>query len=251
MNEFFKWLSSNSLATTTLIVSFGMIILSIAVTYLVAFFQGREISFWPPKIGPKIALKNPSEQTTIVSNQHKMTNNIRVTPLAYRKDVPDVESFIKEATDEIWISGIDLNVTVNFMDSFIRKVQEGICIKFLAVDIDEQLIKEIGDFRGVEPNSLIGRMKLNFDIINKRLILPYPDKAEFRVFKYRPSIGYFIIDPYNKESGKMNVSAYMFHAFSCDEPLLHLSQQYDSQWFEVYLKDFEKMWNSSSKYLTI
>ena len=48
MNELFKWLSANPVATTTFIVAF-----SVMLTYLLAFFQGREISLWPPRIGGK------------------------------------------------------------------------------------------------------------------------------------------------------------------------------------------------------
>lgn len=49
MDAFFQWLSSNTLATTILIVAFGVVV----VIYAIAFAQGREISFWPPKIGIK------------------------------------------------------------------------------------------------------------------------------------------------------------------------------------------------------
>jgi hypothetical protein len=54
MNEFFNWLSNNPVATLTLIVSFGTLVTSSILIFIVAFFQGREISFWPPKIGPKL-----------------------------------------------------------------------------------------------------------------------------------------------------------------------------------------------------
>ncbi len=49
MSEFFQWLSSNPTATITLTLAFGIFVL----IYLIAFFQGREISIWPPRIGPK------------------------------------------------------------------------------------------------------------------------------------------------------------------------------------------------------
>ncbi len=53
MNELFKALSNNPIAIITLIASFGIIVLSLVMTYLIAFFQGREVHFWPPKIGAK------------------------------------------------------------------------------------------------------------------------------------------------------------------------------------------------------
>ncbi|MEI6499379.1 MAG: serine/threonine-protein kinase [bacterium] len=53
MAEFFIWLSSNPFATSALIVSFGVVVTAITMIYLVAFLQGRSISFWPPRIGEK------------------------------------------------------------------------------------------------------------------------------------------------------------------------------------------------------
>ena len=53
MSDFFRWLSSNTVAATTLIVFLSVVLTSTVLMYLVAFFQGRKISFWPPRIGAK------------------------------------------------------------------------------------------------------------------------------------------------------------------------------------------------------
>jgi hypothetical protein len=53
MEELFKWLSVNSIASIVLLILFAGSIVSLLVTYLIAFFQGREISFYPPKLGPR------------------------------------------------------------------------------------------------------------------------------------------------------------------------------------------------------
>ena len=46
MSSFFDWLSK----LIGVFVIFGV---SVATIYLIAFFEGREISFWPPTIGEK------------------------------------------------------------------------------------------------------------------------------------------------------------------------------------------------------
>lgn len=51
MAELFKWLSDNPVATTSLVIVFIVLAGAVIATYLIAFFEGREISFWPPKIG--------------------------------------------------------------------------------------------------------------------------------------------------------------------------------------------------------
>jgi serine/threonine-protein kinase len=53
VDKLFEWLANNPLATHALIAAFGLLVVSVTVIYLVAFLQGREISFWPPKIGAK------------------------------------------------------------------------------------------------------------------------------------------------------------------------------------------------------
>jgi len=53
MDKFFSWLSQNPIATNTLIIAFGVLVSSLVLIYTVAFFQGRSVSFWPPKIGEK------------------------------------------------------------------------------------------------------------------------------------------------------------------------------------------------------
>lgn len=70
MDEFFKWLSSNPIATTALIVAFGVLVTSVTLIYLVAFFQGREISFWPPKIGTRSTKSLSELEDTVGKIQH-------------------------------------------------------------------------------------------------------------------------------------------------------------------------------------
>ena len=49
MNEILKWVAGSPIVTGVLVALLGVLVLM----YVVAFFQGREISFWPPKIGQR------------------------------------------------------------------------------------------------------------------------------------------------------------------------------------------------------
>lgn len=54
MNTFFTtWLSDNPFFAITITVIFSLLTLTMILIYLVAFFQGRKISFWLPQIGEK------------------------------------------------------------------------------------------------------------------------------------------------------------------------------------------------------
>lgn len=83
MNDFFTWLFSNSPISNGILILLGLCLIIIFSIYLVAFIQGREISFWPPKIGGKNEISNKSKKgksQSKVGNQ--ITNN---TPLKWEK----------------------------------------------------------------------------------------------------------------------------------------------------------------------
>lgn len=68
MDEFVKLLSSNATVTNTILIVLVFAVLSLLSMFLVAFFQGREISFWPPKIGPKPRKTNVKNQIAKTSS---------------------------------------------------------------------------------------------------------------------------------------------------------------------------------------
>jgi len=78
MDEFFKWLSTNNLATNILIGAFGLVVFSLVLIYLIAFFQGRSIQFWPPKIGEKPDKKKSVEKTEDADRESLSTDVSRL-----------------------------------------------------------------------------------------------------------------------------------------------------------------------------
>lgn len=99
MSEFFKWLSGNTVAATTLIVSFGVLITATISIYVIAFFQGREISFWPPRIGER-PQKLKSKRPESITN----------------KDVPTTKTspIVGKGTVLTTASGSELTIESNF-----------------------------------------------------------------------------------------------------------------------------------------
>jgi len=53
MDQFFIWLSNNSIAANVFIFSFVALVVFIIIIYGTAFFRGQEISFGPAKIGAR------------------------------------------------------------------------------------------------------------------------------------------------------------------------------------------------------
>jgi len=66
MQEFLKWLASTPVLAEIVVSTVTIVLLTMGMIYLVAFFQGRSISFWPPKIGAK-----PAPLSNISDSVHK------------------------------------------------------------------------------------------------------------------------------------------------------------------------------------
>ncbi len=90
MGDFFNWLSANPVATTALIASLGVLVVTITLIYVVAFFQGREILFWPPKIGQRPnrnQLDNLNRQAPNVSDYELYMNRKEIHWTPYNDKV--------------------------------------------------------------------------------------------------------------------------------------------------------------------
>ena len=80
MSEFFKWLTGSPSVAAALVAFLGVLVLM----FVVAFLQGREIVFWPPKIGPRPAKAKGSESTT---NHERDMASIASNPIVGRGSV--------------------------------------------------------------------------------------------------------------------------------------------------------------------
>ena len=82
MDQFFTWLSQNPTAANTLIISFGILVSTTVLIYTVAFFQGRSISFWFPKIGAR-PIKNPTPSKKKTKKERGEIENLGLPPDTY------------------------------------------------------------------------------------------------------------------------------------------------------------------------
>jgi len=77
MEKFLEWLSNNPNVAVIMIVSLGFLVVSATLIYVVAFFQGREISFWPPKIGARRdKLKEEPSKSSIEPTQPRFAGKL-------------------------------------------------------------------------------------------------------------------------------------------------------------------------------
>jgi hypothetical protein len=53
MGEAFKFFAANSSAALIVALTICFLVICVATMYIVAFVQGRSITFWPPSIGER------------------------------------------------------------------------------------------------------------------------------------------------------------------------------------------------------
>jgi len=62
MTDILKTVFGNFAALTVFLVAASLVVVAVITIYVVAFFQGRSISFWPPRIGAKPVLQDSSRE---------------------------------------------------------------------------------------------------------------------------------------------------------------------------------------------
>ncbi len=110
MKELFEWLAKTPIASYSIAICFALISISVVLIYVVSFFQGRQIEFWPPKIGEKPRNKKPAKHEADLSS--KLNGISEGEILSFSKFlISDIEmpQSIKEKEEEyirISISGL-------------------------------------------------------------------------------------------------------------------------------------------------
>jgi hypothetical protein len=72
MSDLVKFLSTNSTAALVFAIAVIFLAMTIAVIYVLAFVQGRSISFWPPSIGER-----PKSETLPASDSAHKDDRVR------------------------------------------------------------------------------------------------------------------------------------------------------------------------------
>jgi serine/threonine protein kinase len=75
VTEVFKVLVGNSAALAVFLSAASLLVLAVLTMYIVAFLQGRSVSFWPPSLGPK-------PQPSLDSHSASATAKAQITPVA-------------------------------------------------------------------------------------------------------------------------------------------------------------------------
>jgi hypothetical protein len=140
MDTFLIWLSENPIVTTALIVTFIIIAISTILIFLLAFFQGREILFWPPKIGAKPEFpKNGSK------------NNILLKGCFVSRDDRSKlsQAFAQASLRSVRIFAGDLSWLEKDITTYSNLINRGVGIKILTDEPNASAL-QVGKIAGIK-----------------------------------------------------------------------------------------------------
>jgi len=240
MNSFLQWLSTNTIATTILILAIGVLVPSIAALFIVAFIQGREISFWPPKIGKKPDTGN--SKTTSKTNEKKALETVS---FCNREGFTVPFNTRLENADFVYMMGINLvGLLSHFHSSIISKAQSGCHFKILLLD------PEFYDWASM-PTSWQGELEhvkyLEHSIHTIQDFLKKTDNIELRFLPFPPPYTMMIIDPDTPKS-EIQVELYIYGRSQHDRPHFLLTPNKNAYWYKIFQKEFDLAWKQSRSF---
>ncbi len=243
MDAFFQWLASNSIAAAILLIGFGAIV----IIFIVAFFQEREISFWPPKIGPRP--KDKAKENNLQNREASDgLNTFQLIKSQWARDIKVDRDRIAKAKTIDWM-GVSLRTTVYILKEEIETClsmaggQKG-AIRMLLVDPVSDVPKRIARYtRDSTPEKLEGDIE---NSLNEELPKFFKRNENARLeagfFNGQPPYRLIIVNRNDTDSGyiRLRVAA----ANTTNMPTVVFTKKEDPDMFNFFVEQFEIYWQS-------
>jgi hypothetical protein len=224
MNDFLVWLSSNSAASMSIAIAIAAIVIVAIFLYVIAFFQGREISFWPPKIGQKT--DNPSSDSLFIKLEDR--SDIQVS---FEKRLSNAKN--------VALTGSSLAGIINHYGDFIQKKAETGC-KFRFLIVHPEFYRGLDSRDAKEKAEVLHSVKL-LEKLSKN------ENIKFKVLTYHPPFSITMVDG-NAPEGFIQIEMYPYHAIPSERPHFNLTPKTDSKWYSFFREQFEAAWQKAQEY---
>jgi hypothetical protein len=238
MDAFFSWLSSNPVVANVLIVALGAVVLSVVLIYLVAFFQGREVSFWPPKLGKK--------PVTLSSAQARLEQ----AKVAFSEwDASHLRQRLASASEVSMMVIANYDLMTNLaeeIEDFLRRGGQLRCIliKPGGKAVKMVAIRSIDTDVESDPDHIRKQIRMSLDKMQAfAKSAPGSESVEVKTIDYLHSAVITMID-HHSPAGTMYVTLNGFGQYFTSRPSFILSKDKEAKWFKFFQEAFENMWRS-------
>jgi hypothetical protein len=240
MESLFKWFTENPWAAYLA----ATLIVLLVVVVIVAVHQGREVQFWPPKLGPRTS--NEARRSDSESQ------NIGL--VAYNRDshaLDNKAARIRSAKNEVWMIGATMHYTLNnCRQLIIDRVGLGLDFYLLIADPDGLDYEATSRSFGQNRTTLLSETAMTLEAcrdIKTRLQLAkgsFQVKLIDRVF----TSGVYFFDP-QAEDGTLFLVP---HIPGHDAPVVpgFLFRRVQGGLLDDYFQIYKGVWNSGGKLLS-
>lgn len=167
--------------------------------------------------------------------------------LAYKFDAAEyIEAFSR--AEKVLIFGAGYTVLVPIMrDHFGEGLPSGLTMRVLLMD-PTGAANEIAAFRANRTvEDLESLYQRNLSLLAELAERTDEDRLEYRVIDYLPPYNLLAIDPH-RPNGTLYVRLAAWRASTVQRPVIVLSRDQDTKWFEYFVSQFESMWSEASQW---
>ncbi len=161
-----------------------------------------------------------------------------------RKDFERMEEIVSSATKEIYILGINLEGAMNIRDILIKKAEEGVKIRLLALDPNGKAIEPF-NINGVELEQRRNKIITNLLMLENLKAYHIDIKVVDKFFV----AGCTGID-YHSHNGRIIAQHYLTATSTSTAPTLDLYSQDSPYWFKIYSNYLDNLWDCYAKEYT-
>lgn len=245
MADFFNWLVGGSVSAIIFIAMVSVLGLGVTLIYAISFLQGREVSFWPPKIGEKPEQKKQLTSGKRASKKVPLSIGAVLTtePMPFEEDMTDFT--------ELYVLAMNLRRTLtNYYSCFEKRLSEGANLRFLLVDPDSDAVPIIAERNYIYRDAEQLRRVIQSTLDNlARLCSDQPVKGtiEVRVLRHVPAYGLTLLNP-ERSDGRMRVDLYPYRVPPDTYPSFWVTREHDEHWYQFFLNQFYLMWDSGKPF---
>lgn len=249
MAEIITWIASGSIVS---LIFFSLLVfaaLTLLIVYLISFFQGREISFWPPKIGKKDSVKKIEAQKRNINKFTKSEVEDKSLQLISSESIFLDAEF--NHCKSIYISGMNLRRTItNYYGFFEQKLTSGANLKFILVDPNSDAISFIAERNYVykDKSKLIATIESTLSSLSQlSSIESKRGTIEVKLLSHVPSFGLILFDP-ELSSGKIKIDIYPYRVPPDNYPSFYVKKNVEKLWFKFFYEQFYLLWDAAHPY---
>ena len=224
-----------------LVAILGILVVPLVIYLIVnSFREGREISFWPPRIGSRPLSDEPIKMKKPFLKLRRSVNDF------FLEEFPTNFKDNFKSAQEIWIVGVTLRGTIRDFGGIIEeKLRKGHKIRVLLVHPEGAAIEMVTSRYYGPISQDVERVRSRIKDSLKSLYglqQIAPDKLEIRTINNPLTFGAICINP-ETTSGVLYLEHFPFRTVADSIPRFVL-QASDGRWYELFRKEIQILWDT-------